>query len=103
MLVGYFDYLIIGILVYINIRIWNNYKAKIVGRIGIALLFGLFLPLISMIIELSIIAEWTDSFEMVYTYLKFPIYWLIGILQLIIVIINLSVNNTKKQKVKDSI
>ncbi|GGW57316.1 hypothetical protein DFQ11_101753 [Winogradskyella epiphytica] len=56
-----------------------------------------------MIIELSIIAEWTDSFEMVYTYLKFPIYWLIGILQLIIVIINLSVNNTNKQKVKDSI
>ncbi|WP_157823456.1 hypothetical protein [Olleya sp. 1-3] len=43
-----------------------------------------------MIIELQIVGEWMDSFEVVYTFLRFPTYWVIGIIQMIIIGIRLS-------------
>lgn len=100
MLIGYFDYLVIGVIIFINIKVWNTYNEKTIGCIGIAILFGFLLPFVSMIIELSIVGQWTDGFEVVYTYLRFPIYWLMGMLQMIIIVINLSVktDNQKEDK-----
>ncbi len=102
MLLGYFDYLVIGILIFINIKVWNTYNEKDVGCIGIAILFGFLLPFVSMSIELSIVGEWVDSFEVLYTYLRFPIYWVMGMLLMIIIIINLNVK-TDSQKENDRI
>ena len=90
MLIGYFDYLIIAILIFLNIRYWkSNFEEKI-GCLLVAFLFGLVLPFVSMIVELQIVGEWMDSFEVVYTFLRFPTYWIIGIIQMVIIGIRLS-------------
>jgi len=87
MLIGYFDYLIIGILIFLNIKFWEknfNFKEGCLISIG---LFGFILPIISIIIELQRVklnGGWMDGFEVIYTFLRFPTYWIIGFLQLII-------------------
>ena len=91
MLIGYFDYLIIAILIFLNIKYWKTNFEKKVGCLLVFLLFGFVLPFISMIIELQIVGEWMDSFEVVYTFLRFPTYWVIGIIQMIIIGIRLSI------------
>jgi len=90
MLIGYIDYLIIAILIFLNIKYWKTDFEKKVGCLLVSLLFGFVLPFVSMIIELQIVGEWMDSFEVVYTFLRFPIYWVIGIIQMIIIGIRLS-------------
>jgi len=40
-----------------------------------------------MLIELEIVKAnggWMDSFEVLYVYLRFPTYWVIGIIQVVI-------------------
>jgi hypothetical protein len=90
MLIGYFDYLIIAILIFLNIKYWKTNFEKKVGCILVALMFGFLLPFVSMIIELQIVGEWMDDFEVFYTFLRFPTYWIIGIIQMIIIGIRLS-------------
>lgn len=90
MLIGYFDYLIIAILIFLNIKFWKTNFEKKIGYLLVLLLFGFVIPFISMIIELQIVGEWMDSFEVVYTFLRFPIYWVIGIIQMVIIGIRLS-------------
>ena len=90
MLIGYFDYLIFGILVFLNVKYWKTNFVEKAGCILVGLIFGLLLPLVSMIVELQIADEWMDSFEVIYTFLRFPIYWIIGIIQMIIIGIRLS-------------
>lgn len=84
MLIGYFDYAIIGILIFVNIKYWKTNIEKKAGCISGGLMFGFLLPFISMIIELQTVGEWMDSFEVVYTFLRFPTYWIIGIIQIVI-------------------
>ena len=90
MLIGYFDYLIIAILIFLNIKFRKTNFEKKIGCLLVLLLFGFVIPFISMIIELQIVGEWMDSFEVVYTFLRFPIYWVIGIIQMVIIGIRLS-------------
>jgi hypothetical protein len=93
MLIGYFDYLIIAILIFLNIKYWKRNFEKKIGCLLVFILFGFVLPFISMIIELQIVGDWMDSFEVVYTFLRFPTYWVIGIIQMIIIGIRLSRNS----------
>jgi hypothetical protein len=91
MLIGYFDYLVIGILIFVNIKYWKTTIGNKTGCIVGGLLFGFILPFISMIFELQIVGEWMDSFEVAYTFLRFPTYWIIGFIQLITIGIKLSI------------
>lgn len=91
MLIGYFDYLIIGILLTFNILL---IKKKLNRAIKISIIvvgFGLILPMISMKIEIVKVSsehEITDSFNLLFTFFKFPLYWGLGIIQGIIFLIN---------------
>ena len=93
MIIGYFDYIIIGFLVFLNIRFW---KKEINGKVGCLVggfSFGFLLPLISMFIEIQRVKTTigiVDSFEVLYTYFRFPTYWLIGIVQTVIIGIKLN-------------
>ena len=98
MLIGYFDYVVIGILIFINIKYWKTNIEKKVGCILGGLMFGFLLPFVSMIIELQIVGEWMDSFEVVYTFLRFPTYWIIGIIQIIIIGIKLSIKPDEEKE-----
>ena len=57
MIIGYFDYIVFGVFLFLNIRLWKqNYNQKIGCLLGI-LILGLILPLISMIIEINSVEE----------------------------------------------
>lgn len=62
-----------------------------IGKIGcliIGILFGIVLPFISMKIEILKVKsefEMIDSFNLLYTMFRFPMYWIIGICQFILI------------------
>lgn len=102
MLLGYFDYTFFAVLIFLNFRFWNR---KIDWKIGCligAVSFGIVLPILSTAIELTRVkitsGPWMDSFEVVYTFLRFPTYWIVGIIQAIIIGINLSYKKTELDK-----
>ncbi|MEM1121451.1 MAG: hypothetical protein AAGJ18_13450 [Bacteroidota bacterium] len=87
MILGNFDFWVFAILILANVYF---YKKRVSGKIGcfaIGLLFGLILPIISQKLEINNVSqerEILDNFTLLYTFCKFPIYWIIGGLQAII-------------------
>jgi hypothetical protein len=102
MIIGYFDYIVFGILIFLNIIFWKRKtgegKGCIIAIVG-GILFGLLLPTISSFIEVQrvkAIVGNPDSTELLYTYFIYPIYWGIGIIQTIIIGIKLSLKKNNK-------
>jgi hypothetical protein len=90
MLFGYFDYFVVGVLLFLNIKFWRKSFDRTDGCLLGAFLFGFLVPLFSMMLELERVklhGGWTDSFEVLYTYLRFPMYWLIGFIQAVLTLI----------------
>jgi hypothetical protein len=87
---GYFDWFIVLLLTFLNIRYWKS-EWNIPSYVSIlvfGVLFPIVLPLVSIQIEFEINRqknnESFDSFTMLYTYLRFPFYWLLLIIQYIV-------------------
>ena len=85
--VGIFDYVVFVVILIANILIWKRPIGNKAGcLLGLAI-FGFALPLISIAVEISNYQEayidkpFDDSFEMLYAYSRFPIYWILGVLQ----------------------
>jgi hypothetical protein len=102
MIIGYFDYIVFGILIFLNIKFWKRETGKgkgcIIAIVG-GILFGLLFPTISSFIEVQrvkAIVGNPDSTELLYTYFIYPIYWGIGIIQTIIIGIKLSLKKNNK-------
>ncbi len=90
MLIGYFDYVVIGILIFLNYTFWNEKLEGNTGCILGGILFGGVLPLTSQIIEIKYVQMTigiVDNFEVLYTFLRFPTYWILGIIQAILIVI----------------
>lgn len=84
MFIGYFDYIIFGILVFLNVFFWKKRFKRPIGCLIGFLVFGIVLPIASMAFEIDRYTaeyKYTDAFELLYTYFRFPMYWTIGILQ----------------------
>ena len=72
-----FAWIIIILIIRRHKKVINLY----LGCIGGGFLFGFLLPAISVGIEVSRVSttiEITDNFEIAYTLVSFPMYWLIG-------------------------
>ena len=85
---GYFDYFIIFTLIVLNIYLCRKIiNSEIIWKIIISLLIPI--PVISMIIEIEQVEKMQgtamDNFELLYTFLKFPIYWTIILLQITLI------------------
>ena len=96
---GYFDYAVIAILIILNIAFWKKKIKHNIGCIVGLVLFGLVLPCISQYIEIQRVKNSIgimDSFEVLYTYFRFPLYWLIGTFQSLL----LSFKDYKSEKKK---
>lgn len=85
MFLGVFDYIILIIILIFNIGVW---KYKIIKRrnwifhLAIFLLFGFIIPYFSIDFEIQKITKnlkEIDSFTLLYTYFRFPIWWFFGI------------------------
>lgn len=87
LLYGAFDIIVIISLMLINLILWKIRINQNIGCLISGVLFGLILPIISMGFEIDKVTargEIIDNFEVLYTYFRFPVYWLIGIIQLVI-------------------
>lgn len=84
---GYFDQILLLIIIFLNFLYWKKFP-QINGCIGLfilLILFGAILPIISIFIEIKLHSSpGDDAFNLLYNYFKFPIYWVLGILEIII-------------------
>ena len=87
MSIGYFDFIIFIVLIILNIIFWKKDIFSCLACGIIILFFGFIFPFVSSVIDIKIyISDKTivDNFELLHNYLKFPLYWGIGLLQLLI-------------------
>ena len=82
-LIGIFDIVVILLLIFINIKFWDKYWGCWV-QIFVFLLYVFVFPIISMAVEIEIVSrkhDMIDGFNLLYTYFKFPVYWILYIIQ----------------------
>lgn len=102
---GWFDYLFILLLLFLNIKFWNkDFKFKKNGCLlilGIILIPCFILPELSIFVDIQIMKynnpmkmRNSDAFNFLYLYFKFPFYWGLVILQFAI----FSITIWKKEK-----
>lgn len=90
---GNIDAFILLILIVANTIAYFKFRDKKLGCIatfGIIVLYIIILPLLSQGFEIRRVVSVNgtdDSFTLLYTYLRFPLYWILGIIQLIIITI----------------
>lgn len=91
MVFGIFDFLTVLVLFGLNFSHFLKKKHDTTLGCGVIfLVFGILLPVLSIVIEEHReTKDWKegeihDNFELLYLYLKFPIYWGMGIIQSII-------------------
>ena len=85
---GYFDWLVLALLISINYFKWNSFHVLKAGifLVTLLILFGFSLPIVSMFLELKINSNNSGEISnLFYTYYKFPVYWVIGIIQIAII------------------
>ena len=90
-----FDLLVVLAIIIFNILFWKKKSNTGIGC-AIGFLLMIVLPLISQFEEIQRYTadkEIVDSFELLYTYLKFPFYWTVGFIQVLI----LQLKNGKKK------
>jgi uncharacterized protein YqhQ len=92
MVVGNFDIITIVTLLLVNFIFWKKRNKSVHRNIGCLLgilIFGLLLPAISQKLEIDRVVsshgKVLDNFELLYTFMKFPIYWIVGIIQIILI------------------
>lgn len=85
--IGYFDLYLIGALLILNLILWKIEMEHNLGCFVLGFLFGFILPFASIGVEVERATadrEMVDNFELLYTYLRFPVYWFLGALQMIV-------------------
>jgi hypothetical protein len=91
MIIGTFDIVVIVTILLLNIVFRKWIMQQKIGCLAVIVLFGLVLPLCSMKVELDKVlasrkaGEIHDAFELAYTFLKFQLYWIVGIIQIIMI------------------
>lgn len=86
MIFSFFDMMILGALILLNLVLWRRPldPAARWGCLIFGLAFGVLFPVVSQIIEVRRVAATAivyDNFTLLFTFLKFPMYWFIGAMQ----------------------
>ncbi|KQT21549.1 hypothetical protein ASG22_15450 [Chryseobacterium sp. Leaf405] len=90
MFFGTFDYIILTIIFLFNFGVW---KYKIIKKrnwivnLVTFLFFGLVFPIFSIHFEIQKAIKgqpFVDNFTLLYTYFRFPIWWIIGSIEFLI-------------------
>jgi len=92
MIFSIFEYITIFLLIVFNLLFWKSNFLKSVKKVWIIvlwfLLFAGILPILSIIIEIEQVNkeyEVVDGFNLLYLYFRFPMYWITGWMELLIV------------------
>jgi len=88
MIIGYFDYAVLVLVVGANAAYIKRYGSSSLGcwlLLALGILFCLVLPILSMRVELERTRRpagvMVDGFELLYIWLRFPMYWILFVLQ----------------------
>ncbi|MEJ1242403.1 hypothetical protein WBG78_29910 [Chryseolinea sp. T2] len=87
---GYFDILLFLIVIGFNVLIWKTDLMKNAGcltTLSVAVVLLLVFPLASMKVELyNVYRKYTvvDGYELVYIWLRIPLWWAIGLCEMIV-------------------
>lgn len=87
MLFNYFDWFIFLLILIFNFGVWKYKflnKFSFLGYLFFFLLFFLIIPIVTIDIELAYAKKefpMSDGFNLIYTILRFPTWWFIGILE----------------------
>lgn len=98
MLIGQFDLTVLALLI-VATFLFSKKEVKIGCWIP-GLLFGLILPIVSIHFEIEKVTSEIvvmDSYTVLYTYFKFPLYWIIGIVLFAILNRNQTENKADKK------
>jgi len=82
---GIFDYIIVAIISIFNFGVWKFEiikKCNWILYLMMFLFFGFIIPFFSIDFEIRNVTEGqanVDGFTLLYTFFRFPIWWLIGI------------------------
>lgn len=90
MILGYLDYAVFLLLLYANYKYWLRPVRSLLVWLGAVLVLGVLLPISSILIEWRFGPkpyDGYDGFNMLYVYLRFPIYWLVLFIQSIVLLI----------------
>ncbi len=85
---GLLDYIILTVIVIFNIVVWKHEiikKRNWVFYLVAFLLFGFIIPFFSIYFEVQRAIKgqpFVDNFTLLYTYFRFPVWWLIGLLEI---------------------
>lgn len=87
MIFGWFDFFIISLVIYLNFKFWKidfraTYMLIVIGH-----LFFLVFLFFSLIVEINremVITDFHIDLRAFYGILKFPLYWVLGIVQIIV-------------------
>jgi len=89
MFFGTFDYIILALIFIFNAGVWKykiiKKRSRVLYLIAF-LFFGFIIPFFSMDYEIQKAIKgqpFVDNFTLLYTFLRFPIWWLIGFLEII--------------------
>ncbi len=95
MIIGYFDYVVLAVLIFLNFKYWNNKTDLSIGCLTATLFTTL--CILSIFIELKITMpgadEIDDSFNHVYVILKVPLYFFAFVVQGLILLFKKRVQN----------
>jgi hypothetical protein len=89
MILGIFDFLVIALIIITNFYLQQTRTEISFNFPWVMLFFMLFsfiLPIISSMIEIAIVTkkfDMVDGFNLLYVYFRWPIYWIIGIIEII--------------------
>lgn len=100
-LIGHYDYYILGVILLLNGVIWfTKIEFTWKGFIPLVVLFVLVLPYYSILLERQKVFqenEIVDGFNLIYLIFRWPIYLVIGFIQISLLMIrNRYLNNTTK-------
>lgn len=105
MVLGCFDFAFVVVWIGIMLLYLKSKKSNtFMGCAIMFILFGIVLPFISASIEIDrVTSKWSeleihDNFELLYVYLKFPVYWGFGVIQLIVLAAKNSKNEEENEK-----
>jgi hypothetical protein len=79
------------LLLYLNYTYWPRLRRLLLVWFGAVLVLGVLLPVISILLEWRLFgpkpSEDYDGFNLLYVYLRVPLYWLLLFLQSIVLLI----------------
>jgi hypothetical protein len=90
-MIGTFDILLIVTILLLNLVFRKWILKQKIGCLAVIVLFGLILPLCSMKVEMDRVlasrevSEIHEARELAYTFLKFKLYWIAGVIQIIMI------------------